>query len=127
MNTLTLTPTGLAFTLNGDNYTATLPAELLPYLPSEADWETAIMTVEDAIAPIQKHVPQGLILHISSQLTALQDQHGKLYPAVLESAFQHISRYGRDPAVADTSSALRELLILREIAHHFHIAAYHVT
>ena len=92
--------------------------------PGDYEWETAIMTVEDAIAPMRALLPPQSTLHISgSGLQTLADADGLLTREAAEQAFQRISRYGNDAAVPQDLPAYARLLLVREWLHHMGFAS----
>lgn len=129
MNTcLHLADTAVTLTLpDGSRHEIALnPAELarrelrqMP--PTDYQWETAIMTVEDAIAPMRALLPpqSTLYLHADS-LRPLAVSDGLITQNTIEQAFQRISRYGSDPALPPNLHTYAELLIVREWLHHMH-------
>ncbi len=87
--------------------------------PSEYDWETAIITVEDAIAPLRALLPPHSVLHLpDSELRLLADAKRMLHRDALEQTFQRISRYGSAPGLPDNNAFFALLLITREWLHH---------
>ncbi len=92
---------------------------LQPLPPTDAQWERAIMAVEDAIAPMRKLLPAHSTLrltHADALLPIASD--GLLHQSAVEQLFQRVSRYGSDPALPQTAAAYAQLLLVREWLHH---------
>ncbi|UOO82453.1 hypothetical protein LVJ83_02970 [Uruburuella testudinis] len=88
--------------------------------PSEYEWENAIMTVEDAIAPLQKLIDTSSTFRIAAAEAGLPaDSAGVLHRETAEQIFQHISRYPTPEHLPDTAEFKALLLIVRECLHHF--------
>ncbi|MDO5639317.1 MAG: hypothetical protein Q4G28_05545 [Neisseria sp.] len=91
--------------------------------PDETEWEYAIMTVEDSIAPLQALLPpQTDWLLDVAELRPLALSDGLLTQTLVEQIFQRLTRYGSDPALPASPAAYAALLILREWLHHMHIS-----
>lgn len=89
-----------------------------PFPPSEAQWEYAIMMVEDAIAPLEALRPSEGVLQISGSGLAILAESGVLYRDVVEQVFQQVSRYGSIVNLNINALGYARLLLVREWLHH---------
>jgi len=120
--TLHIAPEHTTLTLpDGSRHTLAIgSATLLRHNPpSEYEWERAIMTVEDAISPLQTLInPQSTLYLAQPELAVLADAQGLLSRETVEQTFQHISRYPTPDTLPDTAQFKALLLIVREWQHH---------
>jgi hypothetical protein len=105
--TLHIAPEHTTLTLpDGSRHTLAIgSATLLRHNPpSEYEWERAIMTVEDAISPLQTLInPQSTLYLAQPELAVLADAQGLLSRETVEQTFQHISRYPTPDTLPDTA------------------------
>ncbi|MBH5329607.1 hypothetical protein H9Q10_08000 [Eikenella sp. S3360] len=103
---------------------------LTPFPPSETAWETAIMRIEDAIAPLPKRFAQETLrlegAAALATLPHLANENGRSISIhTLETAFAILAGYhpARDlPLLPHSADFAALVLLMREWAHHLGFA-----
>lgn len=92
--------------------------------PDEGQWEAAIMTVEDAIFPVQNLLsPAENVLQIEVDGWEKLAPQQRIHRALVEQVFQQLSRYGHAQEVAVSPLAYAQFLLVREFLHHMNFDA----
>lgn len=96
--------------------------------PNDLQWETAIATVEDAIAPFNKLLPTNSMLWLPSNIffTKLFGNKQIIAREEIEQIFQQVSRYGFSDSISAELPIYANLLIMREWMHHMNFNEAHL-
>ncbi|MDO4226303.1 hypothetical protein [Neisseria sp.] len=135
MNRLDISPNGITLTVGCRQHVlatdlAALAKQLSPYPPNDAQWEMAIMQVEDAIMPFSdglKNEKQTLVAHADMLAVLPHTQTGGgavIGRDTLELAFvvsAGLRRSHELPDMPQTAQFAALLLLLREWVHHMGI------